>query len=330
MDPSFQSYLRNYQISSIVCGSFAFICCSIICFSEIKYRFNMTADAMQQSNKWLLRFALISILLATLSQLFVVLDAFPFNIFGICIYTTPVMVGCWSQRLVFFGLFQIKRLQLITAKDRKNYGKSKFHLMIKALYVGCMIVSVISLVLLCFIIVTGYEQYGCLWQWKPMAEIMHMPSMCIYLFWDVSTLISYIFKLSQYRNTVAKSIAIDSDTNSVIGDSTDPQIYHITKNALSKIVLLTVIFEILAFNSGIISLVSLLTINPVIGVIFHIWVAIDCIGGALMLFLMQKHNQKEYEIFMRVLKRLHCLVCCPRLAEDAATDDEKNINIEMC
>eukprot|EP01083_Nonionella_stella_P293215 997112_1 len=96
-------------------------------------------DKNSHSKKWLRRFALLSMLASTLNQFLVVADVFPFTIIPLCLYTPQLMVGLWMSRLLFVGLFQIKRLQLITSTDVQIYGESKFPMVVKALYIGAII-----------------------------------------------------------------------------------------------------------------------------------------------------------------------------------------------
>eukprot|EP01084_Bolivina_argentea_P038979 72046_1 len=332
MEDSFRFYLQSGQISSLIFGSIGFVACSAILMYEMKHRHRHRQhmdkdDKNSHSKKWLRRFALLSMLASTLNQFLVVADVFPFTIIPLCLYTPQLMVGLWMSRLLFVGLFQIKRLQLITSTDVQIYGESKFPMVIKALYIGAIIPSLTWLFLLYTMIVTEYGEYGCIWTWTKIGKFVHMPSVFIYLCWDGSTLMSYIFKLSQYRRTIKKSMDM-TQTSDITGNE---QLYNNTKKALSKIILLTIIYEIGMLGSGIFSLISF-DYNPIIAAMFYFWVTIDCVCSELVVFFMQSHNNKQYKLFMYVLQRAHCLVCCRRLAEEASfghNEDEKNIGIEI-
>eukprot|EP01084_Bolivina_argentea_P090412 162934_1 len=274
MDASLQSYLRNYQISSFVCGSFGFICCLIILLSEIKYSLNtIPENRIENFNKWSRAFVFITISLATLSQFLVIVDAFPADIFPICIYTTPLMVATWGQKLVFLGLWQIKRLQVLTSRDESIYGQTHFPFVIKALYIGAIFISIISASLIFGLISDEYGKYGCTWEFTPIIQIMSIPAMICYLLWDGCTLIAYIYKLHQYRKSIKTS---------------DPS-SNIVQKALSKILLLTVIYELLSGGAGIGQL-ALSSLNPIISAMYWFLVALSDVSAALMLYLLQKHN----------------------------------------
>ena len=106
-----------------------------------------------------------------------------------------------------------------------------------------------------------------------------------------------------------------------IADSKEhSRLYHTIKAALSKVIFLTLIYEIFSAISS----VSTLLLQNVpgeyslyLGTEYGVTIALDTFISALVVYLMQAHNQKHYDAFLAVLNTLHLTCCCHQLAHDA-------------
>lgn len=74
--------------------------------------------------------------------------------------------------------------------------------------------------------------------------------------------------------------------------------------------------------------------NQYIVVIFIAVGSIETFSCALIVYLMQRHNEKHYYKFLLLLNKLHFTFCCKRLAPDAkgqlnASNIEANIEANV-
>merc|ERR1712129_12332 len=95
------------------------------------------------------------------------------------------------------------------------------------------------------------------------------------------------------------------------------RMYHGIKATLNKIVLLTLMNEI---SSSIVLVLSLLNQyirhNDKIAIFFNTAGAIDVAICALTAFLMQKHNQHNYRMFVMFLGKMNLTMCCQSMIAD--------------
>eukprot|EP01084_Bolivina_argentea_P244047 408931_1 len=311
MSTSSEAFFRNGQISCIVWQSAAFIVCVIILFHEFRNHNRLTLEE-KQSDKFLHLIALFSLLSSTFSQMLCALSKFPSTILQICPFTIHLGFFLYWSKYVFLGLFQIKRLDYIAKTEAVVVGSSKLSLIVKLLYIGALITSIGCIIMTVTLVVTDYGQYGCTLTYSPLAIILNFPMLILYLFWDVSTLIVFIVKLSQYRQTVRSAIE-----HSKAADSDDQTLHKDIVRALSKTILLTLIYEVSFSVYAILGMIIGVTLNEYLVILGYFWIATDGVIAVLVVFLFQKHNKKQYDVVLMLLYKCGLLMCCNRLAVEA-------------
>eukprot|EP01084_Bolivina_argentea_P008929 16708_1 len=317
MQTSFsRTYLINAQISRIVAHSIGFIGCLVIMYYELKHRRALSTN-YKLEHRWLLLFAMLTIFSSTTNQIFNISYAFPSTVISICSYTAHLTLFLWFTKLIFLGLFQIQRLQFLFKND--NESDVKLPLMFKLLYGGSFMSFAAGMSFLFAITVTDYHQYGCLWTYGKVGSIINLVWIFVYLCWDGSTLILYLFKLSRYRRAI-KAISVNpADGNK--------RVYNPIKFILSKIVLLTLIYEGTTCIVATLAFIVHQTENEYILIVFYIVGSIDTFICGLMVYLMQKHNEKHYYTFLLLLDKLNFTFCCKRLSRDANKRSNANNSI---
>eukprot|EP01083_Nonionella_stella_P189636 701702_1 len=280
-------YLINATITRIVAFSIGSIACLIVLYYELKHRQSMT-EKNKKKKRWLLVWSLLTILCSTMSNLLFVVYALP----TVCLYTTHLAVFTWGHKLVFLGLFQIRRLQMMFQEDR-DQDQVKLERLFKALYCGAFLPVLCCILMMMAMTVEDHGEYGCIWTYQQFGYVVNWMWIFLYLGWDGTTLIFYIFKLSQYRRSVKY------------------------KSALSKVILLTLVYEVTSTIVVLLTNVLNLTHNEYLVIVYYAVSSVDIFASGFVVYLMQKHNEKHYHAFLLVLNKLHLTFCCKTLARDA-------------
>eukprot|EP01084_Bolivina_argentea_P024145 45046_1 len=300
-------YLINATITRIVAFSIASIGCLIVLYYELKHRQSMT-EKNKKKKRWLLVWSLLTIMCSTMSNVLFVVYALP----TVCLYTTHLAVFTWGHKLVFLGLFQIRRLQMMFQEDR-DQDQVKLERLFKALYCGAFLPVLCCILMMMAMTVEDHGEYGCIWTYQQFGYVVNWMWIFLYLGWDGTTLIFYIFKLSQYRRSVKEMM--DNPDNDVLPHT--KALYNKIKSALSKVILLTLVYEVTSTIVVLLTNVLNLTHNEYLVIVYYAVSSVDIFASGFVVYLMQKHNEKHYHAFLLVLNKLHLTFCCKTLAHDA-------------
>ena len=225
-------YLSNAQITRTISCSIGFIGCLVILCYELKHRRSLSAND-KMKHKWLSLWAMLTIISSILSQVFGITESLPSTVINICPYTTHSVPFTWCSKLIFLGLFQIRRLQkLNTTNDLAS--NIKLSLLVKLLYIGALVASVLVISFVSVLTVTDYHEFGCKWGYGKVGSIINILWVVVYLCWDGSTLLIYILKLSEYRRTIKEVINSEQTLDSA--NKQTKKLYNKIKKALSKII----------------------------------------------------------------------------------------------
>ena len=132
-----------------------------------------------------------------------------------------------------------------------------------------------------------YDDSNLIWIWSLMTGL-------IYLFWDITTLGLYVYKIRSFRN--------------------EPIIYKPVLSLLYRILILTLFYEIILFISVVIiailiisSSISRAVTNSFTALLFNL----SIVSVSYSMHLMMDHNLKQYDKFLRVIYyfRFHHLFC---------------------
>eukprot|EP01083_Nonionella_stella_P006971 20176_1 len=302
-----EEYLINATITRIVAFSIASIGCLIVLYYELKHRQSIS-EKNKKKQRWLLVWSMSTILCSTMSNLLFVVYALP----TVCLYTTHLAVFTWGHKLVFLGLFQIRRLQLLFREDH-DQDHVKLERLFKALYCGAFLPVLCCILMMMAMTVEDHGEYGCIWTYQQFGYVVNWMWIFLYLCWDGTTLIVYILKLLQYRKSIQKTM--NNPENRILPHT--KALYNNIKSALSKVILLTLVYEVTSTIVALLTNILNLTHNEYLVIVYYAVSSVDIFASGFVVYLMQNHNKKHYHAFLLVLNKLHLTLCCKTLAHDA-------------
>ena len=301
-------------------------CACVIQFSILGHEmYQRYSSTVQFSNKYLQYisvFCIISGCIEIFARTLV-----PFDI--ACIFVEFVAEIFTSLQAALMGFYQLSRLYFCFANTKayadNGYSKWIFKVMIMIGVTGTMIYSVTAAVHLnntC-----GINKDGNVY-WKQMIppDVYTVNGTClvcligisisfIFVCWDITTLLLYVFKIRSFRRYA----------------QSQPDVYQRIISTLSKIVILTLFYQI---GVGI-HIANMITYSPsnarfIAYKITHLNMVI-CI--TLSMYLMMNHNSKQYLGFLKIiygLKLNYVCCCCAKIvpAEIKATEKALELHIK--
>ena len=303
------TYLVGTQISSLIAFPIGFIGCIIILYLELKHRQSLTKEEKQEHRLSLI-WSLCIIISSIITQFCFIIFATP----HICDYYANQIGGlAYFHEYIFLGLFQIQRLRKLFGDSSDN---RQFMHIVNALYMGALISPMVIVGILLNAKVTDFVQYGCQWFYDSAGTLFLALGHFLYVIWDGSTLVVYVYKLSQYRKIIKQMVKTAADNS-----SQNMRLYQRIKTALSKVVILTLIYELF----GNYTTLSAVLWREIIGQYNSVFLSIQhnfalsfsAFIPAFVVYLMQNHNKKHYEMFLAMLSKLRLTCCCNQLAHDA-------------
>ena len=128
-------------------------------------------------------------------------------------------------------------------------------------------------------------------------------AMISYLTWDITTLLMFIFKIIAFNKVNAPKNTSDSKA-----------IYQRIMSILSKIIIMTLFYDLLIFCCSTIPLMYALIFganSDGMGAVSATASVIAQTAVSCSMYLMMDHNEKEYERFLKIIyySRLHWICC---------------------
>eukprot|EP01084_Bolivina_argentea_P045860 84401_1 len=265
---SFEHFLYNAQLTFIIgAGVFCIFCILILCY-EIKNRRTISTK-IKKTRKWILLWSMLTILSSLFAEMLCILYKIPSTFINICPYTTHLAFFVWFAKNLFFGLFQLCRLQGILTNDTKL--KRFTNVVIPAIVFKIFYVFAVLILILwiCFLLeskVIHYNKYGCYFAHTFISWILNFIFMIAYTLWDGATLYLNVSKLMQLRHIIEEH---EHDTSDSFADD--------ILSALSKILLLTLINEVTFLLSCIFIFIVAFTFNEYVVIIFEL--ILSAFGG---------------------------------------------------
>eukprot|EP01084_Bolivina_argentea_P261225 441352_1 len=130
------------------------------------------------------------------------------------------------------------------------------------------------------------------------AKIIGLISIVAFL-WDLTTLALYIIKLLSFQNIESNQRTRDGYNRILCG--------------LNRIIILTVLYEITSIICiSVTSICGQFGWSSIIGILYNISGGLASIAMNYSMFLMQQHNNDQYDKFLKLLYvlRLHYIGCC--------------------
>ena len=128
----------------------------------------------------------------------------------------------------------------------------------------------------------------------------------IYMFfssiWDISTLLLYVFKTLSLRRKIGNVQDADKRIMAV----------------LKKILILTLFYEIIYAISSLVMVMNFMLFdgeNDIFRIMTSFGYMFQPTAVNISMYLMQNHNQKEYDKFLRIIRRYKLKWCCCGLTE---------------
>eukprot|EP01084_Bolivina_argentea_P048163 88750_1 len=213
------------------------------------------------------------------------------------------------SQLILLTLFQLGRLQYCFSGDQQQtYGYPKCLFII--LYTTGFVLIIVGTYGVFGVHVTkGY--YGCInkeYDNKALASLIYL----IYYAWNFTVLGLYWYKLQK----IAKFIKQNKDKKS-------KQIFNQIYLSLHKILLLTIIYEIMFF---VVSVITTMLGAYFTGALYPLVRAISNVIGSVIMYLMIEHNNDSYVKIVSILYQLKICCCCHCLMKDTVEKQQNNIH----
>eukprot|EP01084_Bolivina_argentea_P278409 475608_1 len=251
-------------------------------------------------------FSLLSVLFAALYNMDNIVRYFPIS----CKFSNPLSISLIACQFYFIGLYQLSRLHYCFSQTQvysnKGYPNWLFTIMytVGTLWlINCWIFPYVFAPWKLMCGINSKFQYfpkKSLLTENSLASIWTNISSLCYFIWDCITLLLYIVKVYTFRNKY-KSEQI--------------QVYKRIMCILSRIVILTLGYEIPLIWCTIAEIIRKMTINEDTLVFMRIVRAssylLSSVIASYSIFLMQQHNSEEYKQFLKVVHFVKCdVVCC--------------------
>eukprot|EP01084_Bolivina_argentea_P048162 88749_1 len=213
------------------------------------------------------------------------------------------------SQLILLTLFQLGRLQYCFSGDQQQtYGYPKCLFII--LYTTGFVLIIVGTYGVFGVHVTkGY--YGCInkeYDNKALASLIYL----IYYAWNFTVLGLYWYKLQK----IAKFIKQNKDKKS-------KQIFNQIYLSLHKILLLTIIYEIMFF---VVSVITTMLGAYFTGALYPLVRAISNVIGSVIMYLMIEHNNNDYLKIISICYKIFC--CCKPLEFDMSDEKKVKENIQ--
>ena len=311
-----------------VIGFVVFLLNSCLVFKECKMR---KSENITLTTKYLALWSMSSMMAGSISLLFEILMEFP----GFCYVSRAASRAFIYSQPITFGFYQLSRLHYCFARTQvysdKGYPDWLFITMFGVaivLYVFEIIISIDHYVSSCGI---NYEYQSYInYQYlrdKELYQFWMSIIMGVYVIWDVTTLILYIYKIRVFTNSE---------------HSKDDKVRNRILSILNRITIITLFYQVMS-----ISIV-------IYWVLFHAEhpnrlfdTVLTCLPQLLYgysMYIMLDHNKKSYNCFLKILYRFRlyfvCYCCCKQmiiqqwsdiqLTELTINDNERDVcpNIE--
>ena len=252
----------------------------------------------------------------------------------ICIWTYTTTTAYLTPKTLL-TLFQIARLQLCFSQSQihSSFGYPKC-VFICLYFVGFLLILYIpACVYLWLEYVPRYHlkpaNLGCDFDHNEIWAANAGWSFFIYTLWDLMVLFLYIYKIRQAKRRITDVAKCPTAQGNILSR---------INGILNKILFLTIIYEIIS-NSLI--HVNLWIATPIIHTIMHAGWAVDYIATLLTMYLFLEHNESDYLLLLRLMKKFKCLdscCCCFKLLPgddnldnngNEANMDRTNVNLQV-
>eukprot|EP01084_Bolivina_argentea_P172135 298192_1 len=236
----------------------------------------------------------------------------------ICRFIVPFGVLAYIGPNIFLGFYQLSRLQHCFSPDRipKGYGYSKsiFHF----LYIcgGAFVLFALFFVPV-FQQTVSVHNLGCIRDTKNEAAIWSSMGAVLFVFWDLTIVGLYIYKLCRLKNGIIEKNQKTSQTLKRINIE------------LNKILYLTIFLEIFSI------LIAYTNIYLKVST-WGIGTSCNFILLSIVTYLMLDHNEKDYAMVAKLMNR--CAygmnwkqICCKRCETNtpASTDTTQTVELEV-
>ena len=223
-----------------------------------------------------------------------VLSSFP----TICKYFIPVSYSLLYSCYIPLGLFQLSRLHYcFSAKQvHSNKGYSKWVFIIFLILAISLFIQFIIGPMLFFHVESHSNLNGfCLSKYDKEWHIFYFSSYFQLIFWDISVLLLYIYKVVQINHY--------HETN-------HSKTYTRIKQILSKIILLTLCYQIIGFIAWTTAIISELIWIVYREILTNILKAVNLWILSLCTKIMIEHNSNQYMTFIKALNKTPIYGCC--------------------
>ena len=257
-------------------------------------------------------------------------------VYGVCYITGFIQNVFYSSQLILMGFYQLSRLYYCFSKNKaysnKGYSNWIFIIMITIgllLNIIYPLINLLSGIIIlksqCHINTKNLEfEYKSI---NPSEFIDYTPPdisvflvAFVYICWDTSTLLLYIFKIRSFKRVYKE---------------TQPNVYQRILSILYKIVILTLFYQIelvIITIGG--SIITEFLDDIAFTILSTLGICINSITISLAMYLMLPHNMEQYAKFLKIVYwfKCHYVCCCYRnmvieqLNELTSDVDEKNLS----
>eukprot|EP01084_Bolivina_argentea_P092654 166675_1 len=295
---SAESELKEWISVSII-GLITLIINCWILRKECEKRISQDVKFISKSLKM---WPLFTIIASIIWALFVFVQYFPI----FCNIRTHMQVLGIQWQGAGMGFYQLSRLYYCFSQTKVHPNKGYSNVLFIVMYFIGISFAVDS-VIYPWVVAQTFHDCGINNKYQYFANDTQLPdiqlfkfwtntSLALYLLWDITTLALYTMKVLSFRKY----------------KSQQPVVYQRIMSILSRVLILTVLYEIATVLFMVVSLIYSNNDRFIVYVFFWISYVLLIISETVAIYLMQEHNTNEYRQFLKLLYniKMHHICCC--------------------
>eukprot|EP01084_Bolivina_argentea_P239140 401924_1 len=308
-------------LSVSMMASIAFITSIAILIKELKKR---KSEDAKFTTKWLQLFSLLAMIFGTIYTIGHITKFLPIA----CIFTDPLRFALLSDQYAFIGFYQLARIYYCFSQNQvhssNGYPNWLFVIMYAIGIALCLSGSIHPWFVTIWHMQCGLNHKG---QYitkeafiqHPLSAPLTNVSMGIYIIWDVCTLFLYLFKAYSFKKYKSEQTPV----------------YKRIMSILTRILVLTAFYEFGMVLCNIVGILRDRFTDPdtviMMRILYSFSFLLASVIGNYSMYLMQQHNDKEYNQFLRILYKLqiHYICCCCKTAIIQAVEENITTLVEL-